>query len=150
MATCKLVARLCSVSIPYALEASSSNKDGAYNISENTDNGLAHHHATMMVEGIIRSLTSTEGNVLSQMLPLSWDCRGWEERAGLSLLAAATATWNAIGGLSDAKESLLDLTFPLQTMLSYDMGRDLKTEFLQLWVTMVMVAGMVLMERRLG
>mmetsp|Transcript_14733 Transcript_14733/g.26762 ORF Transcript_14733/g.26762 Transcript_14733/m.26762 type:complete len:105 (-) Transcript_14733:63-377(-) len=27
--------------------------------------------------------------------------------------AAAAAAWNAIGGLSDAKESLLDLAFPL-------------------------------------
>jgi hypothetical protein len=45
---------------------------------------------------------------------------------------------------------LLDLAFPLLLMLSYDMGRDLKTEFLQLWAVMVMAAAMVLMGRRSG
>jgi hypothetical protein len=48
------------------------------------------------------------------------------------LLVTAAATWNAIGGFSNAKELLLDHTFPLLLMLSYDVGRDLKTEFLQL------------------
>ncbi len=63
---------------------------------------------------------------------------------------AATATWNAIGSLSNAKELLLDLMFPLLPMLSYDMGRDLKMEFLQLWAMMAMVAAMVLRGRRSG
>ncbi len=150
VATYKLVARLCSVSILYASEASSSNEDGANHISDNPDNGLMHHHVIMMVEGIMQSLTHTKGNVLSQMLLLPWDCGGWGGRTGLSLLAAATAKWNAIGGLSNAKELLLDLAFPLLPMLSCDMGRDLKTEFLQLWVAMAMVAAMVLMGRRSG
>jgi hypothetical protein len=35
-------------------------------------------------------------------------------------------------------------------MLSDDMGRDLKMEFLQLWAMMAMVVAMVLMGRRLG
>jgi hypothetical protein len=98
----------------------------------------------------MQSLTHIKGNMLSQTLLLPWDCGGWGRRAGLSLLAAATAVWNAIGGLSDAKELLVDLTFPLLPILFYDMGRDLKTEFLQLWATMAMVARMVLMGRRLG
>ncbi len=53
MATCELAARLCSISIPYALEAFLSNKDSANNISDNPDDGLAHHHATIAVEGIM-------------------------------------------------------------------------------------------------
>ncbi len=71
-------------------------------------------------------------------------------RANLSLLVTAAATWNAISGLSNAKELLLDLALPLLLMLSYDVGRDLKTEFLQLWAAMAMAAAMVLMGRRLG
>jgi hypothetical protein len=35
-------------------------------------------------------------------------------------------------------------------MLSWDVGRDLKTEFLQLWVAMAMAAAMVQMGRRSG
>jgi hypothetical protein len=104
----------------------------------------------MMVEGIMQSLTCTKGNMLSQMLLSPWDCGGWGGRNGLSSLAAATAVWNTIRFLSNAKESLLDLTFHLLLMLSYDVGRDLKMEFLQLWATMAMVAAMVLMGRRLG
>ncbi len=150
MATRELVARLCSVSILYTSEASSSNENGANNISDNPDDSLAHHHVTMMVEGIMQSLSHTDGNMLSQMPLLPWDCGGWGGHPGLSLLAAATTAWNAIGGLSNAKELLLDLTFPLLPMLSYDGGRDLKTEFIQLWATMAMVAAMVLMGRRLG
>ncbi len=60
--------RLFSVGIPYASEASSSDKDGANNVSDGPDNGLAQYHATMIMEGIMRSLTHTKGNVLSQML----------------------------------------------------------------------------------
>jgi hypothetical protein len=40
--------------------------------------------------------------------------------------SAAAAAWNAIGGLSNAKELLLNLMFPLLPMLSYDVERDLK------------------------
>ncbi len=68
--------------------------------------------------------------------------------ANLSSLVIAAAMWNAIGGLSNAKELLLDLAVPLLLMLSYDVGRDLKTEFLQLWAAMAMMAAMVLMGRR--
>ncbi len=45
--------RLCSVGIPYTLEASSFNKDGANNVSDGPNNGLAHYHATMIMEGIM-------------------------------------------------------------------------------------------------
>ncbi len=62
----------------------------------------------------------------------------------------AAATRNAIGDLSNAKKLLLDLTFPLLLMLSYDAERDLKTEFLQLWAMMAIAAAMVLMGRRSG
>jgi hypothetical protein len=62
----------------------------------------------------------------------------------------AAATWNAIGGLSNAKELLLNLVLPLLLMLSYDLGRALKMEFLQLWAVMAMAAAMVLMGRRSG
>jgi hypothetical protein len=67
-ATCKLVARLCSVGILYALEASLSNKDGANNVSDGSDNGLMDYDATMMMKAIMQSLTHAEGNVQSQML----------------------------------------------------------------------------------
>ncbi len=62
----------------------------------------------------------------------------------------AAATWNVIGGLSNAKELLLNLAFPLLLMLSYDVGRDLKVEFLQLWAAMAMAVAIVLMGRRSG
>jgi hypothetical protein len=51
---------------------------------------------------------------------------------------------------SVTEELLLNLTFLPLLMLSYDMGKDLKTEFIQLWVAMVMAVAMVLMGRRLG
>jgi hypothetical protein len=66
------------------------------------------------------------------------------------LLVAAAATLNGIGDLSNTKELLLNLAFPLLLMLSYNMGRNLKTEFLQLWAAMAMAAAMVLMGRRSG
>ncbi len=45
--------RLCSVGILSTSKASSSNKDGANNVSDGPDNGLAHYHATMIMEGIM-------------------------------------------------------------------------------------------------
>jgi hypothetical protein len=53
MATYEPAVRLCSVGIPYASEASSSNKDGTNNVSDGPDNCLAHYHATMIMEGIM-------------------------------------------------------------------------------------------------
>jgi hypothetical protein len=98
VATRKLAARLCSISILYPSEASLSNKDGANNISDNPDNGLAHHHATMMVEGIMLFLTRTEGNMLSQMLLLPWDCGGggvhWSVIAGGSHSRVECHQWS--------------------------------------------------------
>jgi hypothetical protein len=68
MTTREPAVRLCSVGIPYTLEASLSNKDSANNVSDGLDNGLAHYHATMIMEGIMQSLTCAKGNVLSQTL----------------------------------------------------------------------------------
>ena len=45
--------RLCSVGILYTLEASSSNKEGANNVSDGPNNGLMHYHVTMIMEGIM-------------------------------------------------------------------------------------------------
>ncbi len=82
VATRELAARLCSISIPYTLEASLSNKVGANNISDNPDDGLEHHHATMTVEGIMQFLTLTKGNVLSKC----FCCLGIAEGGGCVLV----------------------------------------------------------------
>ncbi len=50
--------------------------------------------------------------------------------------------------MSVTEELLLDLTFLLLLMLSYNMGKDLKMEFIQLWAAMAVAAAMVLMGRR--
>ncbi|KAL7540464.1 hypothetical protein ACHAXR_012926 [Thalassiosira sp. AJA248-18] len=98
-ATRELAARLRSAGIPYASEISE--EDILYSSSSN-------------VEGIMRSLTRAEGNVLAQTLltPLDGGLPGGGSNMESPEVAAADA-WNAIGGLSDAKESLLDLAFPL-------------------------------------
>jgi hypothetical protein len=72
----ELVKRLSSTSILYASEASSSNKEGANNVSDSPNNGLVHNHATITLEGMIHSLTHNEGHMLSQTLLLPWDCKG--------------------------------------------------------------------------
>jgi hypothetical protein len=41
------------------------------------------------------------------------------------------------------EESLLNLAFLLLLIRSYDLGKDLKMEFIQLWVAMEMAAAMV-------
>jgi hypothetical protein len=46
------------------------------------------------------------------------------------------------------EESLLNLAFHPMLMLSYDMGKDLKTDFIQLWAAMAVAAAMVFMGRR--
>jgi hypothetical protein len=53
MAAHEPAVRLCSVGIPYALEATSSEKDGANNVGDGPNNGLADYHATMIMEGIM-------------------------------------------------------------------------------------------------
>ena len=63
------------------------------------------------VASIVKSLTRAEGNVLTQTLLSPMDGGGVSNIG--SSPEAATAAWNDIGGLSDAKESLLDLAFPL-------------------------------------
>ncbi len=68
------------------------------------------------VESIVRSLTRSEGNVLSQTLLTPLDggiVDGKKQQTADSAAEAATQAWNNIGGLADAKESLLDLAFPL-------------------------------------
>eukprot|EP00986_Skeletonema_menzelii_P011066 scaffold5585_cov153-Skeletonema_menzelii.AAC.4 len=96
VATRELATRLRSAGILYASEASSK--------EERT------------VESIVRSLTRSEGNVLSQTLLTPLDgglVDGEKQQSADSAAAAATLAWNNIGGLADAKESLLDLAFPL-------------------------------------
>mmetsp|Transcript_4687 Transcript_4687/g.9802 ORF Transcript_4687/g.9802 Transcript_4687/m.9802 type:complete len:601 (+) Transcript_4687:1174-2976(+) len=95
-ATRELAARLRSAGILYASEASS--------------------EETRTVESIVRSLTRSEGNVLTQTLLTPLDgglVDGEKQQSADSAAAAATQAWNNIGGLADAKESLLDLAFPL-------------------------------------
>jgi hypothetical protein len=126
-ATRVLAARLLSAGIPYASEASSSDVVDANDAGDGPDDGPAHRRATVTVEGIMRSLTRAEGNLLSQTLLSPSDYGGGVGgggRAGPSSPAAAAAAWNAIGGLSDAKESLLDLAFPLLPMRSSDPSDD--------------------------
>jgi len=112
-----LAERLRCAGIPRQSELTlSGEEDNATNNDE--DDSLQH---TTTVEGIMRSLTRAEGNVLSQTL-LSPS----KEGVGTSPVEA-TAAWNDIGGLSDAKESLLDLAFPLlprQSLTSSDEGVD--------------------------
>ena len=57
------------------------------------------------VEGVMKSLTRTEANLLAQSLMSP-------NPTGLSPDESVMAAWEAIGGLGDAKESLLDLVFP--------------------------------------
>jgi len=64
------------------------------------------------VEGIMKSLTRAEGNVLSQSLLSPMDSGGMAVD-DINSEEVATSKWNDIGGLEDAKESLLDLAFPL-------------------------------------
>jgi len=63
------------------------------------------------VEGIMKSLTRAEGNVLSQSLLSPMDSGMVAD--DINSEEVATSKWNDIGGLEDAKESLLDLAFPL-------------------------------------
>lgn len=79
------------------------------------------------VESIIRSLTRSEGNVLSQTLltPLDGgfvDGGKQQQQSAADSAAAATKAWNDIGGLADAKESLIDLAFPLLPTSSKETG----------------------------
>lgn len=118
IATRKLATRLHSAGIPYAYEASyppPSDEDP----SSSTTTFIA-----TTVEGIMRSLTRAEGNMLSQTLLSPSDSGGGGRAAGPSSSAAAAAAWNAIGGLSDAKESLLDLAFPLLPVRAVDQSDD--------------------------
>lgn len=84
----ELATRLRSTGIPYASEVE-----------------VDDEQHTTTVEGVLRSLTRTEANILAQSLldpnPM-----------GSSPDESAKAAWEAIGGLGDAKESLLDLVFP--------------------------------------
>ena len=96
-ATRELAARLRSAGIPYSLEESDA-------VDRRT------------VESIVRSLTRSEGSILTQTLLTPLDgglVDGEKQQSADSAAAAATQAWNNIGGLADAKESLLDLAFPL-------------------------------------
>jgi hypothetical protein len=65
------------------------------------------------VEKVVKSLTRSEANVLSQTLLTPMDDGTRFDQNNQDSEAAAANAWNAIGGLSQAKESLLDLAFPL-------------------------------------
>ncbi|KAL9180166.1 hypothetical protein ACHAXT_008136 [Thalassiosira profunda] len=101
-ATRELARRLRSAGIPYASEISADDKDGG-SISG----------STCTVEEVVGSLTRAEGNVLSQTLLTPLDGGLLDGGNELDSATAAAAAWNAIGGLEQAKESLLDLAFPL-------------------------------------
>eukprot|EP00956_Cyclotella_meneghiniana_P018330 scaffold30514_cov73-Cyclotella_meneghiniana.AAC.3 len=85
-----LASRLRSAGIPYASEV---------------DEGESR-----TIESVIKSLTRSEGNVLSQTLLTPNEDASFNHQDPASTAAKA---WNAIGGLAHAKESLLDLAFPL-------------------------------------
>ena len=95
-ATRELASRLHFAGIPYASE-----------LDDDTPNN------TRTVEEIVRSLTRAEGSVLTQTLLSPLD--GGMVGSSVNNIEPehATKAWNDIGGLSDAKESLLDLAFPL-------------------------------------
>ena len=90
-----LANRLRSAGIPYASEVE-------------YESGSCRSPRT--VESVIKSLTRSEGNVLSQTLLTPMNDGSSNQDSPES---AATKAWNAIGGLAQAKESLLDLAFPL-------------------------------------
>ena len=71
------------------------------------------------VEKIMQSLTRAKGIMLSQTL-LSPSDNGCGD--GDISPAKAAAAWNAIGGLADVKESLLNLAFPLLPMQFLDLS----------------------------
>lgn len=113
-ATRELAHRLHSAGLPFASEVKK------METSRNGGRRRAGRSSTTSttVEDILQSLTRAEGNVLSQTLLSPLDDgmingknEAIEEEGGM--VSAAAAAWNAIGGLSDAKESLLDLAFPL-------------------------------------
>lgn len=109
-ATRDLAEKLHSAGIPFSSEVISDNDDSFYG-SGNT------RHIT--VESVLRSLTRAEGNVLSQTLLTPFDGGLLTESINSqadsadSVAIAAAECWNRIGGLAEAKESLLDLAFPL-------------------------------------
>ena len=118
LATRILARRLHSAGLPYASEVKK---------LETTRTGGRHgRRTTTAVEDILQSLTRAEGNILSQTLlsplddgmiagssPMMTASEGGEDEVEADMVSSATAAWNAIGGLTDAKESLLDLAFPL-------------------------------------
>jgi len=109
-ATRDLAEKLHFAGIPFSSEVISDNDDFIYG-SGNT------RHIT--VESVLRSLTRAEGNVLSQTLLTPFDggllnvSMNSKTDSADSVAFAAAECWNRIGGLAEAKESLLDLAFPL-------------------------------------
>ncbi len=55
------------------METSSSDKEGANNVSDGPEDGLVYHHTTIT---ITQSLTCAKGNVMSQTFLSPWDCEG--------------------------------------------------------------------------
>ena len=70
------------------------------------------------VRGVLRSLTQTEGRLLSSTLLSPADGKGGEGGESLVLpdrdrRERITEMWNSIGGLDHVKDGLLDLVFPI-------------------------------------
>lgn len=131
----ELAQRLHSAGLPYASEVKKTKK-------RNDDSGgdgrsrRRGRTTTTSVEDILQSLTRAEGNILSQTLLSPLDdgmvvgsssvtmaeldnCEDEDDdNEEVDMVSSAASAWNAIGGLTDAKESLLDLAFPLLPTVS--------------------------------
>ncbi len=109
-ATRDLAEKLHSAGIPFSSEVTRDNGGIIY--------GSGNTRQTT-VESVVRSLTRAEGTVLSQTLLTPFDgglldgSVNSQADSADSVAAAAAECWNRIGGLAEAKESLLDLAFPL-------------------------------------
>ncbi len=80
------------------METSSSNREGANNVSDGPEDGLVYHHATIM---ITQSLTRAKGNVLSQTFLSPWD---WEGGGG-QVCPALGGNGNGGGNCANGKEN---------------------------------------------
>jgi len=76
------------------------------------------------VQSVLKSLTKTEGLLLSSTLLSPVDYVQFGENTN-NRISRATEMWNEIGGLEEAKKSLLDLVFPILLAPQFDaLGND--------------------------
>ena len=85
------------------------------------------------VQYVLKSLTQTEGYLLSNSLLSPIDLQ--DENGGIGTGTTTTANnnglqqmWNAIGGLEDVKEGLLDIAFPLMAMFQHQNQQQQQNE----------------------